>query len=302
MVLIYGRDDNTLEVGSAMRPSELYAEIAELSQKGERFAMITIVGAHGSSPRGIGAKMLVLEDGTRIGTIGGDCLENDSVDAAIRMMAEDKANAEKKGGWEAPLKVLQMLLEEEEAGGVGMLCGGKVDVMVEIVRPELHLVVAGSGPVATSIVRLADFLDIPSTLVDPFPPRDKLPDSTKFVNEHHEAGIAKLPIGENSPIILVTRHKNDVPALRAALATKASYIGMIGSKHRVQTIFGRVAKELGADAASLAKRVYAPVGLDVGAYTPAEIALSILAEILTHYRKSTAQSKALSPLQKAVGP
>ncbi|MBI2184202.1 MAG: XdhC family protein [Thaumarchaeota archaeon] len=273
-----------------MSTSPLYAKMSELTQKGESFAVVTIIAVHGSSPRGVGAKMIVLEDGTRIGTIGGDCLENDAADAAVQMLTENKSG-DKKG--EVPAKVLSMLLEEEETGGVGMLCGGNVDILIEVVKPELQIVVVGSGPVATSMMKMADFIGASGVLIDPFPPRGSLPDSAKFLNTRHEEGLRKMHIGENSAIVIVTRHKNDVPALKAALATKASYIGMIGSKHRVQTIFNRLAKELKTEPKAFVPRVYAPVGLDIGAYTPQELAISIIAEILTHFRKGTAKSKAL---------
>lgn len=277
-----------------MRIAALYSKIADLASQGEHFAVVTVINKHGSTPRGVGAKMIILSDGTRFGTIGGDCLENDSADEAVRMLREDKLSYERKRSQsEAPAKALTMLLDEEEAGGVGMLCGGKVEMLIEIVRPELQLIVLGSGPIATGLLRLADFLDISSMLIDPIPPRDGLPPLSTFLKERHEEGLQKLQVGQNAAIVIVTRHKNDVPSLKAALSTRAGYIGMIGSKHRVQTIFNRVAKELGLELGAFASRVHAPIGLDIGAHTPTEIALSVLAEILAHFRKGTVQSKAL---------
>jgi xanthine dehydrogenase accessory factor len=195
---------------------------------------------------------------------------------------------------EAPTKILSMLLDEQEQGGVGMLCGGKVDVLVEVVRPELQIVVCGSGPVAMSVVKAADFVEVPSTLIDPIAPREELPRSSTFINEWHEVGLSKVRITPQTAIVLVTRHKNDVPSMRAALATPAGYIGMIGSKYRVQTILNRLAKELSVPLGELdTARVHAPIGLDIGAETPQEIALSIVSEILAHFRRATAQPKAL---------
>jgi xanthine dehydrogenase accessory factor len=269
--------------------------MAELSARGEYFAVVTIIGAKGSSPRGLGAKMVVLEDGSRIGTIGGDCLENDAADLALQMLAKEKdRGVEQRSKSESMVAVRSMLLEEQESGGVGMLCGGTVDVLVELVRPEMRMVVIGSGPVATGIVELAHFMEMGSVLVDPIPPRVALPSSSSFIQALHEDGVGKVRIDDLTGIIIVTRHKNDVPALTAALKTRAGYIGMIGSRHRVQTIFSRVSKEAGVDIPTLARRVHAPVGLDIGASTPQEIAVSVMAEVLSTFRKGSSQPMALN--------
>jgi xanthine dehydrogenase accessory factor len=269
--------------------ANLYSKIGELTAKGEPFAVLTLIRAEGSTPRGLGAKMIVLRDGSRMGSIGGDCLENDSVDEALKML-KDWNIAEEKAE-KPPVKIMTMVLDEQEAGGLGMVCGGKVDVLIEVVKPELHLVVLGSGPVATSIVKLADFLDITSTIVDPIPPEVKLPASVSFLQEEHEAGVRMVPCGSNSAIVIVTRHKDDVPSLRAAFSSNAGYIGLIGSRHRVQTVFEKAASELGISGDEVARKTHAPVGLDIGARTPREIALSVLAEILTHFRSATGRPK-----------
>jgi len=168
-----------------------------------------------------------------------------------------------------------------------------VDVLIEVIRPQLQVVILGSGPVAMSIVSLADFVDITSTLIDPIEPRERVPISCTFVKARHEEGLAKIRVSESTAIVLVTRHKNDIPSLTTSLKTKATYIGMIGSKHRVQTILNRVAKSLDLEPETIGKRVHAPIGLDIGASTPSEIAISILAEILTFFRKGSGMSKAL---------
>ncbi len=277
-----------------MQISEIHAKIAQLAADGKYFAIITIIRAYGSSPRGVGAKMIALEEGMRVGTIGGDCLENDAVDEAVRLIGTDKKIFEETGSYkEPPTKVLTMVLDEEESGGVGMLCGGKVDVLIEVIRPQLQLVILGSGPVAMSIIRLADFVDFTSTLIDPIEPRERVPISCTFVKARHEEGLEKLRVSNSTAIVIVTRHKNDIPSLTTSLKTKASYIGMIGSKHRVQTILNRVGKRLNIKPETIGQRVHAPIGLDIGASTPSELAVSILAEILTFFRKGSGMSKAL---------
>lgn len=129
-----------------------------------------------------------------------------------------------------------------------------------------------------------------------------MPPSAVFINDKHELGLKQAKVTKNTAIVLVTRHKNDVPALRAALETEASYIGMIGSRHRVQTIFNRVAEEMNTPVSAFISRVYAPVGLDIGAQTPQEIAVSILSEILAHFRHGTGRSMALRERKVAVEP
>jgi xanthine dehydrogenase accessory factor len=169
-------------------------------------------------------------------------------------------------------------LVEEEFDGVGMNCGGKIDVAIEIIEPTPKLVIIGSGHLAQALGRIAKMLDFDVAVVDPMVKKESFPEATQVVPEFVDKGLPKLHVDQSTYIIILTRHKDDVPALRSSLKTGASYIGMIASRRRAALVFNQVLKK-GVTEKDL-ERVYSPVGLDIGADTPEEIAVSILGEII----------------------
>jgi xanthine dehydrogenase accessory factor len=173
-------------------------------------------------------------------------------------------------------------LVEEEFGGVGMNCGGKIDVAIEIVEPEPRLIIAGSGHISTAIARLAHMLGFEIIVIDPLAKKEKFPEAGAVISDFVETNLPNIQVSSKTYIVIVTRHKDDLPTLRAALKTGAGYIGLIGSKRRVLQSFRTLLRE-GFTEEQL-ERVNAPIGLDIGAETPDEIALSIMAEITQHRR------------------
>jgi xanthine dehydrogenase accessory factor len=173
-------------------------------------------------------------------------------------------------------------LVEEEFGGVGMNCGGKIDVAIEIVEPEPHLIIAGSGHMSTAIAKLAHILGFEVVVIDPLAKKDNFPDARQVISDFIETNLINIQVSSNTYIVIVTRHKDDLPAVRAALKTGAGYIGLIGSRRRVLQTYrillkgGFTAEEIG--------RINAPIGLNIGAETPDEIAVSIMAEIIQRRR------------------
>jgi xanthine dehydrogenase accessory factor len=184
-------------------------------------------------------------------------------------------------------------LVEEEFGGVGMNCGGKIDVSIEIVDPNPRLIIAGSGHMSFSIAKLAQILGFEIIVIDPLAKKEKFPEASQVLADFPENNISNLHVSPETYIVIVTRHKNDLPTLRAALQTKAGYIGLIGSRRRVLQAFQTLLKE-GITQQQL-NRVNAPVGLDIGAETPEEIAVSIMAEIVQ--RRRIGCSKAAEPMK-----
>jgi xanthine dehydrogenase accessory factor len=179
-------------------------------------------------------------------------------------------------------------LVEEEFGGVGMNCGGKIDVSIEIVEPNPRLVVAGSGHLSSAISKLAQILGFEIVVIDPLAKKERFPEATIVLSDFPETSLPSVLVSSDTYIVIVTRHKDDLPALRAALKTKAGYIGLIGSKRRVLQTFQTLLKE-GFTQQQL-NRVNAPIGLEIGAETPAEIAISIMAEIVQHRRLGESRS------------
>jgi xanthine dehydrogenase accessory factor len=182
---------------------------------------------------------------------------------------------------------------EEEFGGVGMSCGGKIDVSIEVVEPDPCLIVAGSGHLSTAIAKLGRMLDFDVIVVDPMAKKEKFPDARLVISDFLENNLPNISTSSNTYIVIVTRHKDDLPALRASLITKATYIGLIGSRRRVLQAFQMLNKE-GYTEEQL-ERVNAPIGLGIGAETPDEIAVSIMAEITQRRRLGT--SKPAEPLK-----
>ncbi|MGA3296018.1 MAG: XdhC/CoxI family protein [Candidatus Bathyarchaeia archaeon] len=251
--------------------SNIYEKMVELLQKQEPFVVATIVSYKGSVPRQV-AKMIITKDQKTYGTIGGGCVEGQVAEEASLML-----NNGEKG-----VLVKSYDLVEEEFGGVGMNCGGKIDVSIEIVEPNPTLIIAGSGHVSSSLAKLAQMLEFEIVVVDPLAKKERFPEATQVLSDFPENNLPNLNVSSETYIVIVTRHKDDLPALRAALRTKAGYIGLIGSKRRVLQAFRLLLKE-GFTQQQL-DRVNAPIGLDIGAETPEEIVVSIMAEVVQRRR------------------
>ena len=251
--------------------SSIYGKMAELLQKQETFVVATIVSYKGSVPRRV-AKMVITKDQKTYGTIGGGCVEGQVVEEALLML-----NKGEKG-----VLMKSYDLVEEEFGGVGMNCGGKIDVSIEIVEPNPTLIIAGSGHVSSSLAKLAQMLGFEIVVVDPLAKKERFPEATQVLSDFPENNLPNLNVSSETYIVIVTRHKDDLPTLRAALRTKAGYIGLIGSRRRVLQTFRILLKE-GFTQKEL-DRVNAPIGLDIGAETPEEIAISIVAEMVQRRR------------------
>jgi len=262
--------------------SNIYQKISELLHNQETFALATIVNYKGSVPRRV-AKMIVTKDLKTYGTIGGGCVEGQVAEEAALMLREGTSGVVTKS----------YDLVEEEFGGVGMSCGGKIDVAVEIVEPDPRLIVAGSGHLSSAIARLGRVLDFDVIVIDPMAKKEKFPEARVVISDFVENNLPNIPTSTNTYIVIVTRHKDDLPALRAALKTKATYIGLIGSRRRVLQGFQILNKE-GYSEQELS-RVNAPIGLDIGAETPDEIAVSIMAEIIQ--RRRLGASKPAEPMK-----
>jgi xanthine dehydrogenase accessory factor len=247
----------------------MYELIAELQARGESVAVCTITAAQGSTPRHVGAKMLVFENGEFTGTVGGGELEHRVLDEAWMAIADGKA------------RKLNYSMTDPERGDPG-LCGGQVEVFVEPLLPPEKIIVIGGGHVGKAVAHLAKWLGFRVAISDDraeFCTAEMNPDADEF----YPITMAELPahvnINRQTYLILTTRGvSTDVPGLPALLETRAAYIGVIGSRRRwSMTVKGL--KENGIDDSKIA-RIHSPVGLELNAETPEEIAVSILSEII----------------------
>lgn len=246
----------------------LFMEAGELQDKGVTFAIATIISAKGSTPRSI-AKMIVTSDGRITGTIGGGLAELYVIREAVAAIRDNQS------------KVVEYNLNSDAEDGIQMLCGGTIQVFIEVIAAQPKIVMIGAGHVGLAIAKLAEFLGYHLVIVDDRPEfanYDKYPMAMEVVCDPDiQKAIAALKIDCNSYIVIATADA-DYPAITAVINTGAAYIGMIGSKRKVALIKEKLQQE-GVSQERL-QCIYAPVGLDIGSETPAEIAVSILAEIL----------------------
>src|SRR5947207_6344313 len=249
---------------------DLYEEIVKMRQAGRRAAVATIVDVHGSIPSFKTAKMLVRDDGSILGTIGGGCVEAEVWQAAREVMKSENP------------RTLTFNLNQDPKYDTGLVCGGTLDIFVEPILPPAALYIFGAGHVSVNLYKVARNAGFDLTIVDDrasYANRERFPEAKQVIAEDFEQAMARITPNEASYIVIVTRgHRDDMRVLRWAIQTPARYIGMIGSKRKTIAIFRELTKE--GIAPQLFERVHAPVGLDIGAVTPEEIAVAITAELI----------------------
>ena len=249
---------------------EVFAAVADALERGEPAALVTIVAAMGSTPQRVGAKMLVFADGRSVGTIGGGCYENDAFWKAREAITSRRP------------QIVHYELSDDFAQETGLICGGQMDVYIEPIEPSPDLYVVGAGHVGFHLARLAHDVGFRVHVVDDrekFANRERFPFAVEVLAEDIPAWVARTSLPPHTYVVIVTRgHTNDLEALRALAPRDLRYLGLIGSRAKI----ARITEALIADAmpAEILQHVHAPIGLDIGAVTPQEIAVSILAELI----------------------
>ena len=263
---------------------DLFEEIARLRRTGQKCALATIVQVNGSIPSYESAKLLVREDGSIMGTVGGGCVEAEVWNAAREVMETEKP------------KHLTFSLGQDAAYDNGLICGGQLNVFVEPILPQPNALIFGAGHVSKSLAQVSQLAGFRVSVIDDreqFANRERFPDAEDVFADEYETVFPKLNLNANSYVIIVTRgHRDDMRVLRWAVGTNAKYIAMIGSKRKTIAIV----KELESEGFSreLFTRIHAPMGLEIGAITPEEIAVSVVAEMIAARRQPAADWKALS--------
>lgn len=246
-----------------------YKALAECIQENKPAAVATVVKTMGSSPRDVGSKMLVYPDGSIVGSVGGGEMEARVIETAKESIRAGKPT------------YLDMTLSDE-ARGDPLVCGGEIEIFVEPLLAAPTLIIVGAGHIGAACAELGKFLGFRVVIVDDreeLLKRENLPAADEVHAGDMPAELRKLDITPQTYIVLVTRaHTTDAPVLREIIAKPAAYIGMLGSKRRVLTVFDMLKRE-GTDDRAF-QRVHAPIGIPIGAETPQEIAVSILAEVV----------------------
>jgi xanthine dehydrogenase accessory factor len=247
----------------------IFRALSELEATHQPAALCTVIKTSGSAPRHSTSKMLVYSNGQILGTVGGGELEN-----RVRKEALDSLQ-------DGQPRLLSYNMTDPSRGDVGV-CGGQVEVFVEPILPHQVLVVLGGGHVGKAVAHLAKWLGYHVVVSDDRPEfctPEAIPDADEFYNVQMTELPLHLKITEQTTLILTTRGNNiDVAGLPALMESKAGYIGVIGSRKRwSETV--KSLNELGISDDQL-KIIHSPIGLGIGAETPEEIAVSIMAEVL----------------------
>ncbi len=250
--------------------TDLYEEIVRLRQLGEPAALATIVRHSGSTPRKDAAKMLIRQDGTSVGSVGGGCVE-----AQVWQTAEEVIRTGRT-------RMLDYQMTDEDVDEDGLVCGGRVEIFVEPIATGTQLVILGAGHVGQAICRLAARVDFRVTVIDDredFVTEDRFPEAEQRHARPLEDSLEDLGLRPDSFILVVTRgHSHDQQALEAALAQQVLYTGLIGSRRKIKLLVDNLL-EKGYPPEHF-DHLYAPIGVDIGSETPEEIAVSVAAELI----------------------
>ena len=239
--------------------------LAEALQQKQPAALATVIEVQGASPAKVGAQIVLLEDGSTDGTVGGGKLEAAILNDARLALAEGLP------------RLTQYSLTEEGPASVGTLCGGEMRVFIQPFLPRPQLIIVGGGHIGRPLNVMGEAASFDVIVVDAEPGRADVP------------GLESVHLTVDSFIVLITTdHISDEAALRQVIHSPARYIGMIGSRHKCETILGHLRADGISDEAL--SRVHAPIGLDLGGPTPEEIAVSILAEVIAVRRGGKAAS------------
>lgn len=239
-------------------------------ERGEPAALVTVVATEGSTPQKVGAKMVVYPDGRIVGTIGGGCIE-----AEMTWRARQSIESRRP-------QMVWYDLTPEQAGEDGLVCGGRMQVFIEPIEGTPTLCLFGAGHVAQPLARMAKAVGFRVEVADDrvkFASRERFPEADLIVVDDFASAAQKMTLGPNTYAVVVTRgHKGDAEALEATVGKGLRFLGLLGSKPKVVHIFSAL-EERGVPREQLAK-VHSPLGLEIGAVSPEEIAVSILAEMI----------------------
>jgi xanthine dehydrogenase accessory factor len=249
---------------------EVFEAALRAEADGEPAALVTVVTSEGSTPQRPGAKMVVFADGRVVGTIGGGCLEAEMTWRARQAIEERKP------------KMVAYDLTPDQAGEDGLVCGGRMQVFIEPLEPVPTLCLFGAGHVSAALAAMAKKAGFRVEVADDrarFASRERFPDADLILVEAFAEAAAKMTLGRHSYAVVVTRgHGGDTDALAATVGKGLRYVGLLGSRPKVVHVVAAleergIAKDAVAD-------LHAPIGIEIGATTPQEIAVSILAEII----------------------
>ncbi|HEX3470055.1 MAG TPA: XdhC family protein [Silvibacterium sp.] len=251
--------------------SDLYCKAAELASEGKSFVIATVVRVEGSSSARRGSKAIIDPLGRLLlGWVGGGCAESAVRSEALKCLETRKP------------RLITVDMTDEQLG-VGMPCGGTMDIFIEPVLPKPELLIVGHGRIAETLSTLGHLMGFAVTVNDPAADRDSFPQAEKLVTEDFD--LTETPIGPGSFVVIATQHKRDHLWLQKALEGNAAYVALIASRHRAALVLDYL-RAAGVSEDKIAT-ISAPAGLDLGASTPEEIALSVMSQMVALRRGGT---------------
>jgi xanthine dehydrogenase accessory factor len=249
--------------------NEIYVKLQELIEQRKPVVLVTVIATTGSTPREAGTKMLVMPDGSIYGTVGGSSVEEKVITASIKSLREGKC-----------LKISHNL-DDEIQHDTGMICGGTMEFFIEPVNAAPLLYIFGAGHVALPLARLASQVGFDYIIIEDrteFATRERFPEARDILIGKPDELAGRINFSSEDYIAIVSRsHEIDFQVLRRVIVRPFHYLGLIGSKKKRQQIFDRLKKE-GISAEQI-NTIHTPIGLEIGAESPQEIAVSIVAEL-----------------------
>ncbi len=274
---------------------DIFQEIVRLRSEGRKAVLATVVRWLGSTPRRDNAKMLILEDGSTVGSVGGGSTEAAVLEEARLVLETEKASLRK------------FELTQQEAAQDGLICGGTLEVFVEPILPDPKVILMGAGHLGQAIAKAAHQVGFQVAVVDDrasFANSERFPQAQETIIAPLEESLDSVAVTENSFILIVTRgHGHDQMALEKAVQTPARYVGMVGSRRKIGIILKNLLDKGIPPEAFF--HFYAPIGLEIGSETPQEIAVSVVAELIAIrkgvHQRSKKQLFAMKLIEEARG-
>jgi xanthine dehydrogenase accessory factor len=258
---------------------DFYNKAAELASRAEPCAIVTVIRVEGSSSAARGSKALIDSAGKLLaGWVGGGCAESAVRSEALKSLETGTP------------RTITLDMTDEQLG-IGMPCGGTMDIFIEPVLPRPELLIVGHGRIAETLAALGHLMGFSITVNDPAADQAAFPQTEKIVTEDFD--LTETPIGPKTFVVIATQHKRDHLWLQKALEGSAAYVALIASRHRAALVFEYI-RDAGVPEEKIAT-VHSPAGLDLGAATPEEIALSVISQMVALRRGHLNEAAQLQP-------
>lgn len=255
----------------------MWSQLSALSAERQRFILVTVIERGGSTPRGVGAQMIVTGD-KNYGTIGGGALEYQAIKQSLKVLNQDPQTN--------PISYLEFHLSHD----LGMCCGGQVNIMLHDYPPSPRLIIFGAGHVGQALAQIASFSDFNILVIDDreeWIDPQRFPDSTELICNDAEHALRELSLGMGDYVVVTTYdHALDERIISSLTKFSLTYLGLIGSQAKWLRFQKRLRIEL-KDTIRVERleNTHCPMGLPIKAETPHEIAISIMAEVISVYRR-----------------